>query len=44
MKLDAVNVDVIHAGKSQTEREESIKKFRIGILFSMFLWTVAVDF
>lgn len=30
LKLDAVNVDVIHAGKTQAEREESIKKFRIG--------------
>ena len=27
---DVVNVDVIHAGKTQLQREESIKKFRIG--------------
>jgi len=30
LAFESVNVDVIHAGKTQVQREEAIKKFRIG--------------
>ena len=47
LKFDGVNVDVIHADKKKEERDEIIKKFRVGKIFILIctdLMSRGIDF